>query len=321
MVKVSPAMKIPLSQLRSTSRTMALEPRILFDGAGAVAAADHLIDAGADLQSAQHASSAAAQASAADHDEGGAGALLDGADAAPLALPSAPLERTEVDGAFTGPAGAVLLVVDTRVGDYRSLLNGLPSDVQVLLIDSGESGLDAIGGRLAGGEQFDAVHILSHGEAGSLTLGSDRLDGETLAGQAAQLQSWATYLSAQADILLYGCEVARGAQGQSFIEQLAQLTGADIAASIDATGAPTRGGNWVLEASTGSIEAGLILDPLAMSSYTGLMQVTAIVDTDAATQRLTAEDTPLAITGVGLASETLDDFITLTIGTAAASPA
>ena len=255
------------------------------------------------------------EASAANPGEGNAGVLLEGADASPVALPSSLGERVGLEAASGRPAGAVLLVVDTRVADYQSLLTGLPASVQVLIIDSGESGLDAVGSVLASGGEFDAVHILSHGDAGGLTLGSDQLDGATLAGQSARLQGWAAYLSADADILLYGCEVAQGEQGRSFIDELAHLTGADIAASIDATGAAVRGGNWLLEAATGSIEAGLIFNPAAMAGYSGLMQATVIVDADAAAQRITAEDTSLVITGLSVESEDAGDVITLTIGT------
>lgn len=54
-------------------------------------------------------------------------------------------------------------------------------------------------------------------------------------------------LTEDGDILLYGCNVAEGNAGVNFIGRLAQVTGADIAASIDATGATDKGGNWVLE--------------------------------------------------------------------------
>ena len=61
-------------------------------------------------------------------------------------------------------------------------------------------------------------------------------------------------LTDSGDILLYGCNVAAGDAGQSFIEALAQYTRADIAASTDLTGASSLRGDWVLEASTNPIE-------------------------------------------------------------------
>lgn len=72
---------------------------------------------------------------------------------------------------------------------------------------------------------------------------------------AQQLAGIGAALSEHGDILLYGCNVAEGAMGLQFIDALAQATGADVAASTDTTGTAP-GGNLVLEARTGTIEAG-----------------------------------------------------------------
>ena len=52
-------------------------------------------------------------------------------------------------------------------------------------------------------------------------------------GHQAQLRAWADALTADADILFYGCNVAADKAGIGFIEELSRLTGADIAASTD----------------------------------------------------------------------------------------
>src|SRR5690606_30326430 len=109
---------------------------------------------------------------------------------------------------------------------------------------------------------------------GNLTLGSDQFSSDTLASQGAALQGWAEYLGEDADILLYGCDVAQGEQGQAFIDQLAELTGADIAASTDPTGAAGQGGDWHLEATTGRIEAGV----LSAAAYDGLLAAPTVTD-------------------------------------------
>jgi VCBS repeat-containing protein len=48
---------------------------------------------------------------------------------------------------------------------------------------------------------------------------------------------------------------AQGEAGQALVTELARLTGADIAASANATGSAEQGGDWVLERQTGRIEA------------------------------------------------------------------
>ena len=65
-------------------------------------------------------------------------------------------------------------------------------------------------------------------------------------------------MSADGDILLYGCDVGKGSAGERFIQTVGDMTGADIAASIDKTGAADLGGDWVLEVQTGTVDAAVI---------------------------------------------------------------
>ena len=77
---------------------------------------------------------------------------------------------------------------------------------------------------------------------------------------AASIKSWRQSLAPGANLLLYGCDVAEGSLGKSFVDQIAQLSGAAVAASTDLTGQKALGGNWNLEYDTGTIET-----PVAMS--------------------------------------------------------
>jgi Domain of unknown function (DUF4347)/Lipase (class 3) len=70
-----------------------------------------------------------------------------------------------------------------------------------------------------------------------------------------QLDNIGHALTDSGDLLLYGCNVGAGATGQQFVETLAQMTGADVAASDDVTGGVAVGGDWVLESATGPIES------------------------------------------------------------------
>ncbi len=76
--------------------------------------------------------------------------------------------------------------------------------------------------------------------------------------------------------MLYGCDVAQGDVGQQFIEQLSVLTGADIAASTNLTGAANQGGDWVLEAVTGIIESPLAFSTTSLNSYTDILVLPVI---------------------------------------------
>lgn len=215
---------------RSKSRAIALEPRLLFDGAGAVGVADAMEDSYTQPEQNQH---------EAGHNDTDTNGIFNG-------------DELHIPG---GASPSTLVIIDSRVDEFQSLLADLPANTVVRVVDSEESGLAAISDELAKGGNFDAVHIFSHGTPGSFTLGSDQVDSSTLANQAEQLSSWSLSLTEEADILLYGCDVAQGEVGQAFISELAHLTGADIAASTNATGAAAQGGDWVLESETGSIEA------------------------------------------------------------------
>ena len=246
---------------RSTSRRLALEPRLLFDGAAAIAGADALDNH--NQQEGQKDNAAHATSPAGENHAG---------RNTPAATTS--FDFVEEQGGLSPDNAATLVVIDSRIPDYASLLDQLPAHAIVRVVDAQESGLDAIHATLVQG-QFQAVHILSHGTPGSFAIGTDTINNETLPRQADALAGWATQLTADADILLYGCDIAQGEAGALLVTELARLTSADVAASTDATGSANKGGNWVLEHSTGLIEAGV----LGFAAYADLLADATFSDT------------------------------------------
>ena len=160
-----------------------------------------------------------------------------------------------------------IIFVDSRVVDFERLLAGLNADVQVVILDPTQDGITQIAAALAGITDLDSIHIISHGSIGTLYLGSTVLTEEYIDDYQTQLSQIGTSLSGTGDILLYGCDVAAGATGQSFIESLSRYTGADVAASTDATGSSLAGGDWSLEVSTGAIETDVIVSSFAQQTY------------------------------------------------------
>ncbi|MFM9937328.1 MAG: DUF4347 domain-containing protein [Novosphingobium sp.] len=158
-------------------------------------------------------------------------------------------------------------VIDPRVGDIAAVIAGLPAGGRVFVLDGTSDGLSQISALLTGIDGIAALHIISHGGSGMLTLGSSTVDSAALAAHADDLAAIGSHLAPGADILLYGCDVAAGASGAAFISTFAALTGADIAASTDVTGAAALGGNWTLEARHGAIEA----SSLSVSGFHGLL--------------------------------------------------
>ena len=156
-----------------------------------------------------------------------------------------------------------LIIIDTHVNNWESLANDVGNDNLVLILDSHSDGLTQISDYLtalsanAGAEDFvplQSIYIISHGSVGSLLLGSSTLTGDNLSLYSSQLASIGNSLTETGDIIVYGCNIAQGDVGQQFIQQLAQLTGADVAASEDMTGNAALGGDWLLESAVGPIE-------------------------------------------------------------------
>ena len=215
----------------------ALEPRVMYDGAAIATAADVLADAG-DGDSADS--------------SGSAGEGVDSPDA--VVDVSAAAEAAAVVEALGADRSNEVAFIDASVTDADSLLAALGDEIQVVQLDA-DAGLSEIAAWLADNPGMEAVHILSHGEAGELTIGGDILTVDSVDDYTGTLEALGQSLSADADILIYGCDVAAGDDGTALIDALAEATGADVAASVDDTGADDLGGDWDLEKVRGTIEA------------------------------------------------------------------
>ncbi|MEV9498447.1 DUF4347 domain-containing protein [Aliarcobacter butzleri] len=145
--------------------------------------------------------------------------------------------------------------VDITVKDYQTLVDGVGQGVETYLVSS----MDEIKSILQNQTNIDSIHILSHGKTGEITVGNDILNKNTLQNFDEVLESMKSSLTQDGDILLYGCNVGNDGKGQEFIDLLASETQADIAASNDITGSNNLGGDWDLEAKSGTIETTAIV--------------------------------------------------------------
>lgn len=163
---------------------------------------------------------------------------------------------------------AEILFVDPTVDGLATLLSGIDARIEVVILDPTRDGIDQIAGSLAGREGIDAIHIISHGNEARLQIGTADLNLTSIGDRYAQdLAAIAGCLSADADILIYGCNFGQGADGRQAMGALSQATGADVAASTDLTGAADRSGDWVLESATGAIDTRTI----EAASWDGLL--------------------------------------------------
>ncbi|MBL4615946.1 MAG: DUF4347 domain-containing protein, partial [Magnetovibrio sp.] len=108
---------------------------------------------------------------------------------------------------------------------------------------------------------IDAIHVLSHGNPGEILIGGTRLAVDTMADNAILLATIGQAMADGGDLLFYGCDVGAGGEGTALLSAIAAATGADVAASSDATCAAARDGDWDLEVSAGTIETQIINVP------------------------------------------------------------
>jgi hypothetical protein len=211
---------------------IALEPRMMFDGAAVVTVAEANHDANADNNN-------------------------DADNSTPAVAPEA----------VAAPAKHEVAFVDKGVENYQQIVSSLSPTVEVVLIEANADGVHQMAEALAGQHDIDAIHIYSHGGDGWVQIGSSDLYAENIAEHSADLAAIGAALSADGDILVYGCNVAASFDGLVFISALSQATGADVAASLDPTGAADKGGDWELEAYSGQIDTTAI----AALDYDGLL--------------------------------------------------
>jgi large repetitive protein len=241
----------PPALMRSRTQYALLEARILFDAAGAAAAENQFDNPESQHTEAQRVASE--QVRAFDRHSDGAAV-----DAAPT-LPTAP--------------GNTVVVIDSRVSNYQDLLAGIDPKATVRVIGTNEDGVQVISQLIGSTGNVSSLQIISHGKAGAIYLGNSTLNSAALdnSGVSAQLQGWQSGMTANADILILGCDVAQGTRGESFVQKLADLTRADISASIDSTGALSKGGNWTLEFSVGAIDSSIAFKAQTLTTYGDLL--------------------------------------------------
>jgi|GEM_PF-1779511 len=171
-----------------------------------------------------------------------------------------------------------LLIIDAAIKDKAIFhrFNGPLTEVVEL---SGSGGISELIGVLGHYENLDALHIVSHANAGELQLNGLNIDQKGM-------EDWGLYdhlnksVSANGDVLFYGCELGKGAKGEAFLRTIQGNTNLDIAASNDKTGNIELGGDWDLELTMGNIEAKPLAESIAMKDFTEILQFTGTIQFD-----------------------------------------
>ncbi len=215
-----------------------LEDRVLFEAGAAVQAAEA---AAADVNANMEVAVEAETATQNDVQS----------DIADLASAELPPEVIAETAAEADPEKG-LVVINSSVADAGKIVNDLGENYEILYLQSGTDALDTINDYLDAhaDTEYSALHIVSHGNDGYITLNGEKISNDTL--NPADWKAIGEHLTDDADILLYGCDTASSDVGKALVQTIANLTGADVAASTDTTGA---NGDWDLEYRSGLIES------------------------------------------------------------------
>ncbi|MGH1428667.1 MAG: isopeptide-forming domain-containing fimbrial protein [Arenicella sp.] len=209
---------------------------------------------------------------------------LSGESSAEIAVDESLQEMNASASAIASEAAVEIVVVDGSVENKEALIQDIleqnaansSKNITIVEIDSHQSGIDQVTDVLRqSGQSVDAVHVVGHGDQDQIFLGADRLSNENLGEQRDALANWAQYLSENADILFYGCDVVENEGGAQLLTDIADITGADVSGSTDTTGSERLGGDWDLEFNVGSIETDVLLTQSADAHWSGVLALDA----------------------------------------------
>ncbi len=174
-----------------------------------------------------------------------------------------------------------IVIIDADVAFADQLLADIEAQrftgrhIEAYLLDDHRDGIEQISSILAKHSGLEAIHLVSHGSAGQIRLGSTWLSADSLTGYAGEIAGWNGALTANADLLIYGCDLASTADGRALTEALGVLCSCDVAASEDATGHDQLGGDWELEYTRGVIETKVAFTDDLWSQWFSVLDVAA----------------------------------------------
>ncbi|NEO87069.1 MAG: CHAT domain-containing protein [Spirulina sp. SIO3F2] len=175
------------------------------------------------------------------------------------------------------------IFIDARADNPEALLFGAAAGTVTQIIERDENGVAVVSEQLAVisesiGKPLKSVAIAAEGNQGNFWLGNQWIRADNIEDYAAQLQSWGASLTANADLLLYSCFTALGTTGEALVASIAEITGVDVAASVNATSSANYGGDWELEATIGTIEAGNPFNVETLNAWQGKLAIRTVTN-------------------------------------------
>jgi len=176
-----------------------------------------------------------------------------------------------------------IVFINDDVQNYEDLIKDIEdkntnTTVEIIVLDATTDNLDTVSQTLENRDDINAIHIISHGNDDGFALGGTWVNNDTLSENNESFTSWSNALNEDADILLYGCELALDEDGKNISDTLSELTGADVASSDDLTGANELQADWDLEYKTGSIETQIAISESLQSTWNHTLETTTLTN-------------------------------------------
>ncbi len=181
-----------------------------------------------------------------------------------------------------------VLIIGADIDDGDTLAAAARENVLVVQLDANDTLADVLAElrTTLGGRQADSIAIATHGQlGGGLTLTDvHTLTLDTL--HSGELRAfWAgveSLLKTGGRVDLLACDAAAGTEGAQLIQTLERVTGLDFAASDDATGNASAGGDWLLETDHVRVDT-LYFRPDTLQSFDQTLAAPTITDSDPGT--------------------------------------
>jgi hypothetical protein len=167
--------------------------------------------------------------------------------------------------------GSHVVIIEKDIPHLEILLQGIKPGSRIAYLPHSKNPIAGILKILRQNAPVSSLHIFSHGKPGMLIFSSHKISLAELQKHEELLGAWKENFVTHGDLLLYGCEVAKGREGIAFIKNMAVLTGLDIAASDNMTGSVLKGGDWYFEVRSGRIESSLIISKRVTAQYPSVL--------------------------------------------------
>jgi len=282
---------------RATPRILALEPRVMFDGAAASDAAHAVASTAPAAEAAADAGSHPVEA-AKTTDPSSAKAASSNTAASPSSADQShtpkeadkAAEPASTTAAASAAAPALpsfeavkeVVIVDGTVADWQTLVSGIDPSIPVIVLHPNAEGRGEVAeltGILSRFHNLDEIHLVTEGNsAGIVILGREGLWDSNLQYAGSCLDAIRGALKEGGELSLYGCSIAATDAGKHFVDDLAADlgNGIKVGASTDKTGPTRLGGDWTLEYTTGVMDTVLPFTLQGMQDFSHCLGCTMV---------------------------------------------